>query len=138
MKDGIIRLGVVGLDGHGPVFTKEVNSPDSDLAGRVVAAMPVPSAMVSEEVLAKNIDETRNLDVEIVDEPEKLASIVDGVLILHDDGSKHLELFKEFVKTKASPVSMDESVEVTGFLEAANESMANGGKTCRNPFYPPA
>ena len=35
----------------------------------------------------------------------------------------------DFVKTQSSPVSMDESVEVIGFLQAANESMAQGGKT---------
>ena len=35
----------------------------------------------------------------------------------------------DFVKTQSSPVSMDESVEVIGFLQAANESMAQDGKT---------
>ena len=112
MKNKVIRLGVVGLDGHGPVFAKEVNSPGKDLGARVVAAMPVPSIMVTEEVLAKNVAETRNLDVEIVDEPEQLASRVDGVLILHDDGSKHLDLFRRFVDF-GKPIFVDKPLEVT-------------------------
>ena len=112
MKGEMIRLGVVGLDGHGPVFAKEVNSPGKDFGAKVVAAMPVPSIMVTEEVLAKNIEETRKLGVEIVDEPEKLASMVDGVLILHDDGSKHLDLFKRFVDF-GKPIFIDKPLETT-------------------------
>ena len=112
MNDEMIKLGVVGLDGHGPVFSKEVNSPDSVLGAKVTAAMPVPSVMVTEDVLAKNISETQDLGVKIVEKPEYLASTVDGILILHDDGSKHLELFKRFVPL-GKPIFIDKPLETT-------------------------
>ena len=112
MKAKVIQLGVVGLDGHGPVFAKEVNSSGSDYGARVIAAMPVRSAMVTEEVLAGNIEKTRDLGIEIVDEPKKLASEVDGVLILHDDGSQHLDLLKRFVNF-SKPIFIDKPIEVT-------------------------
>ena len=112
MKAKVIQLGVVGLDGHGPVFAKEVNSSGSDYGARVIAAMPVRSVMVTEEVLDGNIETTRELGIEIVDEPKKLASKVDGVLILHDDGSQHLEILKRFVNC-GKPIFIDKPLEVT-------------------------
>ena len=112
MNSDVIQLGIVGLDGHGPVFAKEVNSPGADYGAKVIAAMPVPSVMVSQEVLANNVEETHKLGIEIVDEPEKLASGVDGLLILHDDGSRHLDLLKRFVNC-GKPVFVDKPLEVT-------------------------
>ena len=57
MSDCEIKVGVVGLDGHGSVFTNEVNGPNPKVKGlRVVAAMPIPSVMISEEKLKKNLD----------------------------------------------------------------------------------
>jgi len=131
MRDKVIRLGVVGLDGHGPVFSKEVNSSGKDLGAKVVAAMPVASAMVTEKVLANNIEETRALGVEIVDEPQKLAGTVDGVLILHDDGSKHLELFKRFVNF-GKPIFVDKPLEAT---TAKASELAEIGRANNCPVF---
>ena len=97
MNSAVLKLGVVGLDGHGPVFTNVVNGSDPMLPGaRVVAAMPVPTVMILEDALARNVEKTRALGVEIVEDPAQLANRVDGILILHDDGSKHLELASRF------------------------------------------
>ncbi len=42
MSDREIKVGVVGLDGHGPVFTKQVNGPNPKVKGlRVVVTTPV-------------------------------------------------------------------------------------------------
>ena len=113
MSERTIRLGVVGLDGHGPNFTAKVNGPDSQIAGaRVVAAMPVPSVMISEEQLAEKVEATRALGVEIVDDPAVLASKVDGILVLHDDGSKHLELASRCAEF-GKPMFVDKPLEVT-------------------------
>lgn len=112
MKNAIVRLGVVGLDGHGSVFIKETNSPSSDFGARVVAAQPIPSVMVTQEVLAKNVEETQNLGIEIVSDPKELASKVDGILILHDDGSKHLDIFGNYAEF-GKPVFIDKPLEVS-------------------------
>jgi len=109
----MLKLGIVGLDGHGPVFANVVNGPDPKVEGaRVVAAMPVPSAMIPDEKLRENVEKTRALGIEILDDPKELASRVDGVLILHDDGSKHLELAKRFAPF-GKPMFVDKPFETT-------------------------
>ena len=106
-----LRLGVAGLDGHGPVFIEQLNGAKPALKGaRVVAAMPVSSIMVSPEQLARNVETVRNLGVKITESAGKLAEQVDGILILHDDGSKHLELAELFAD-KGKPVFIDKPIE---------------------------
>lgn len=106
-----IKLGIVGLDGHGPVFAQEVNGPEPKVEGaRVVKAMPVPSVMKTEEVLAANVTKTKALGIEIVKSPDAFASDVDGILILHDDGAKHLELTEMFVHL-GKPIFVDKPLE---------------------------
>jgi len=113
MNNCEIKLGIVGLDGHGPVFTNEINAPNPKIKGlRVVAAMPIPSVMISEEKLKKNIEEVKASDVEIVERPEDLAAKVDGMLILHDDGAKHCELVKLFTK-ESKPIFVDKPLEAS-------------------------
>ena len=108
-----IKVGVVGLDGHGPVFTNEVNGPNPKVKGlRVVAAIPFSSVMISEEKLKKNIEEVKALGVEIVENPEDLAAKVDGILILHDDGARHCELVKLFAN-KGKPIFVDKPLEAS-------------------------
>ena len=108
-----LRVGVVGLDGHGPVFINQINGPDPNLPGaRVTTAMPIPSAMISQDELAQNIKKTQQLGVEIVEDPAQLAEVVDGILILHDDGSQHLELTALFVGAN-KPIFVDKPLEVT-------------------------
>ena len=59
MSDPPLRVGIVGLDGHGPVFAGVLNSEDAPLCGmRAVKAMAVPSVMVSDEQLRDNVGAT--------------------------------------------------------------------------------
>ena len=111
MKEKTLRLGIVGLDGHGPVFAAAINGPEPKVEGmRVVTAMPVPSVMIPEERLEQNVARTRDLGIEIVDDPAALAEGVDGILIQHDDGSRHAELVKAFVD-KGKPLFVDKPIE---------------------------
>jgi len=113
MSTDVVRFGIVGLDGHGPAFADKVNGPDSQIEGaRVTAAMSVPSVMISQEALQRNVESTRALGVRIVEEPEELASEADGILILHDDGSKHLELARRCASL-GKPIFVDKPFETS-------------------------
>lgn len=113
MKKNMLKLGIVGLDGHGPVFTRQVNGAAKAVKGaRVVAAMPFPSVMISKEKLAVNVEAVRKLGVAIVTTAEELASRADGILILQDDGSKHLELARMFAD-KGKPLFIDKPFEAS-------------------------
>jgi len=119
MSEITVKLGVVGLDGHGPVFTEQVNGSEPKLPGaKVVAALSFPSGMYSDEQLSRNIEKTRQLGAKIADSPAQLAKGVDGILILHDDGSKHLELARLFAEM-GKPVFVDKPFEVN--VKAAEE-----------------
>lgn len=108
-----IKLGVVGLDGHGPVFISEINGKAAKVMGaKVITAMPIPSVMVTNKLLKENIEKTRALGVKIVDSPDELTADVDGILILHDDGSKHLELAELFAD-KGKPIFIDKPLEAS-------------------------
>lgn len=106
----IIKLAVLGLDGHGPVFAHEVNTRMTN--ARVVKAMPYPTAMIDEKQLAVNIESASKDGVEIVKDIEQLTKDVDGVLVLQDDGSQHLEMAKQLVFS-GKPVYVDKPIEVT-------------------------
>ena len=113
MNSREIKVGIVGLDGHGPVFVNEVNGPNPKIKGlRVVASIPVPSVMISGEKLKKNMEDVKALGVEIVNDPEDLVAKVDGILILHDDGTKHCELVKLFAG-KGKPIFVDKPLEAS-------------------------
>jgi len=113
MNKGVLKLGIAGLDGHGPVFTQQVNGTPPAVRGlRVVAAMPVPSVMISKKQLAANVETVRKLGVAIVTSPEELAAKADGILVLHDDGAKHLELARMFAD-KGRPLFIDKPFEAS-------------------------
>lgn len=112
MMDVSLKLGVVGLDGHGPVFVKGVNGSDGMLPGaRVVAAMSPSSVMISPSELERNVEATRQQGVALVESPAELAGMVDGILILHDDGSRHLELASQLAGFR-KPMFVDKPMEV--------------------------
>lgn len=97
MKTNVLKVGIVGLDGHAPAFTRLVNGTAQVIKGlKVEAAMSYPSVMIPKKQLAENTETVRKLGVAIVTDPKELAARVDGILILHDDGSKHLELVRIF------------------------------------------
>ena len=131
MRTTELKLGIVGLDGHGPVFADIANrnSPGQDYGMRVVAAMPVDSVMISKEQLRANITKTKNLGIQILESPEDLAKGVDGILILHDDGSMHYDLVKLFCD-KGKPLFVDKPLEVS--TEKASRLM----ELCRKAHCP--
>ncbi|MFA6715582.1 MAG: Gfo/Idh/MocA family oxidoreductase [Victivallales bacterium] len=106
----MIRLGVFGLDGHGPVFAHEVNSKMT--GARVVKAMPYPTVMINKQKLADNIESARSDGVKIVENIEELEKNVDGILVLQDDGSQHLEMARQLAAF-GKPVYVDKPIEVT-------------------------
>lgn len=113
MSAGELRLGVVGLDGHGPVFIEQLNGSACPVPGmKVTVAMPVPSVMITERQLAENVESIAGHGVRIVDNPSELADQVDGILILHDDGSKHYELAELFAD-KGKPLFVDKPLEAS-------------------------
>ncbi|MDD5699200.1 MAG: Gfo/Idh/MocA family oxidoreductase [Victivallaceae bacterium] len=113
MNSREIKLGVVGLDGHGPIFAGEINGGAAKTVNaKVVTALPVPSVMISEKQLKENSEKTAALGVRIVDTPDDLAAGVDGILILHDDGAEHLELVKLFAD-KGKPIFVDKPLEAS-------------------------
>ncbi|MFA6568906.1 MAG: Gfo/Idh/MocA family oxidoreductase, partial [Victivallales bacterium] len=105
-----LNLAVFGLDGHGMVFTHEVNTRMTN--ARVLKAMPYPTEMIDEKQLAANIESTRNDGIEIVEDIVRLTKDVDGVLVLQDDGSQHLEMARQLVSC-GKPVYVDKPIEVT-------------------------
>jgi len=132
MSAGEIRLGIVGLDGHGPLFARQVNGPSPKVTGaHVTAAMPVPSVMITEAQLAKNVETTKSLGVKIVDDPDTLASEVDGILVLHDDGAKHGDLVKMFAD-KGKPIFVDKPLESS---VAKAEALADVCREKRCPVF---
>ena len=128
MAPEIIRLGIVGLDGHGPVFANAVNADGKMEGARVTHAMCVPSVMIPEEKLAENVEKTRALGVEIVEDPDELAAAVDGILINHDDGSKHLELATRFAD-KGKPLFVDKPFEATAEKAGQIVALCRQGNT---------
>ena len=113
MSTAEVTFGIVGLDGHGPVFAEAINGPERQVAGaRVTAAVAVPSVMISSEALARNVEQTRALGVEIVEAPEDLAARADAILVLHDDGARHLDLTRR-VAALGKPLFVDKPLEAT-------------------------
>jgi len=125
---GNTKVGIVGLDGHGPVFAQQVNEARAVQGMKVVAAMPYPSVMVSKKQLAANVEIVRKLGVAIANTPEELAAGVDGILILHDDGSKHLELARMFAD-KGKPIFIDKPLEASAARARAILDLCRKHKT---------
>lgn len=113
MSSQILKLGIAGLDGHGPVFTRLINGLEPQIeAMRVVAAMPIPSVMIPRSKLDENVANVKEMGVEIVGDADALAARADGVLVCHDDGSLHLDLARQLAG-KGKPIFVDKPLEVS-------------------------
>ncbi|MFH0963133.1 MAG: Gfo/Idh/MocA family oxidoreductase [Planctomycetota bacterium] len=129
MSKEVVRLGIVGLDGHGSAFAEKVNGRRPALKGaRVVAAISFPSVMVSRAVLRDKVEKTRSLGIEIVKSPDALAQRVDGILILHDDGAQHLALAKLFARFR-KPLFVDKPFEASARKAAALVALCRSHRT---------
>ena len=112
MSEEPIRLGVAGLDGHGVVFTSQINKHSAVLGMRVVAALPLPTRMMPAHTLAERVKAAEENGARIVDSPEALAEDVDGLLCLADDGSVHLETARLLVGL-GKPLFVDKPFEAS-------------------------
>lgn len=91
-----LRIGIIGLDtSHAPAFTELINDGDDDFFGdfRVVAAYPRGSRVIASSYsrIPEYTAVVEELGVEIVDSIADLLESVDAVLLLTNDGQRHLE-----------------------------------------------
>lgn len=101
----MLRLGIVDCDtSHVVQFTMRLNHREIDEeqwvdGAQIVAAVPLPSAILPQERVDEYVAKLREFGVEIVDRPEALLDMnLDGVLIEAVDGSVHLERARPFLE----------------------------------------
>ena len=122
----MIRLGIVDFDtSHVVAFTQRLNhigvSQDQWVDGaKVVVGCPGESLLSPERIpgFTKQIQE---YEVQLVDKPEEIIGLVDGVLIASVDGSVHYERTVPFLEA-GLPVFVDKPFTCT--LEEATGSSA--------------
>ena len=129
----MLRLGIVDCDtSHVVQFTMRLNhveiSEDQWVDGaQIVAAVPLPSAILAQEKIDEYVAKLKSFGVEIVDKPEKLLEMnLDGVLIESVDGSVHLERARPFLEAKM-PLYIDKpfacsSADAKEILRLAREN----------------
>lgn len=94
--DDDLRIGIIGLDtSHASSFTEIINNSDEAFFGdfRVVAAYPEGSQVIESSYsrIPEYTEAVEALGVEIVDSIADLLERVDAVLLLTNDGQRHLE-----------------------------------------------
>lgn len=101
----MLRLGIVDCDtSHVVQFTMRLNHVEIDEeqwvdGANIVAAVPLPSAILAQEKIDEYVAQLKGWDVEIVEKPEALLDMsLDGVCIEAVDGSVHLERAKPFLE----------------------------------------
>lgn len=129
----MLRLGIVDCDtSHVIQFTMRLNhleiAEDQWVDGaQIVAAVPLPSAILAQEKVDEYVAKLKSFGVEIVDKPEKLLDMnLDGVLIESVDGSVHLERARPFLEAKM-PLYIDKpfacsSADAKEILRLAREN----------------
>jgi len=124
-QDGVIKVGIIGLDtSHVAAFTKVMNDPSApgELANvRVVAGYPGGSQDIasSRDRIEGFTKQLAEMDVEIVDSIDELLTKVDAVLLESVDGRPHLEQARPVFKAgkrifidKPVTASMADAVEI--------------------------
>lgn len=101
----MLRLGIVDCDtSHVVQFSMRFNHVEIDEeqwvdGANIVAAVPLPSAILPQERIDEYVAKLKGWGIEIVDKPEALLDMnLDGVLIEAVDGSVHLERAKPFLE----------------------------------------
>lgn len=101
----MLRLGIVDCDtSHVVQFSMRLNHVEIDQeqwvdGANIVAAVPLPSAILAQEKVDEYVEKLKGWGIEIVDRPEALLDMnLDGVLIEAVDGSVHLERAKPFLE----------------------------------------
>ncbi len=129
------RLAIVDFDtSHVIQFTMRINNLediaedqwiDSDF--RIVAGHKGNSEITTPELLQEYTDKLVGWGVELVDKPEDLIGMVDGVMIESQGGKEHLEKAKPFIEA-GMPVYIDKpfACDVADGLEIKRLAEANG------------
>jgi hypothetical protein len=129
----MLRLGIVDCDtSHCIQFTMRLNhvgiEEDQWVEGaNIVAAVPLPSAILEQDRIDAYVAQLRGWGVETVDAPEKLLDLgLDGVLIEAVDGNVHLERARPFLEA-GMPLYIDKpftcsSADAKEILRLARES----------------
>ncbi|MCE5216978.1 gfo/Idh/MocA family oxidoreductase [bacterium] len=101
----MLKLGIVDCDtSHVVQFSMRLNHKEIDQeqwvdGANIVAAVPLPSAVLPQERIDEYVTKLKGWGIEIVDKPEKLLDMgLDGVLIEAVDGSMHLERARPFLE----------------------------------------
>ena len=109
----MLRLGIVDCDtSHVVQFSMRLNHKEIDPeqwveGAQIVAAVPLPSAILPQDKIDEYVAKLREFGVEIVERPEALLDMnLDGVLIEAVDGSVHLERARPFLEA-AMPLYID-------------------------------
>jgi len=114
----MLKLGILDMDSsHAPEFCRRVNhfgdQPDTWVDGaEVIAAVPLPSRVMDEAGIGASAKALAGMGVAILDDVDALAEQVDGLLILSDDGSAHLDRVRRVVD-KGLPVFVDKPLEAS-------------------------
>jgi predicted dehydrogenase len=113
----VIRFGIVDCDtSHVVAFTQRLNhleiAEDQWVeGGRVVAAVPLPSAHSPERV-GPYTEQLRGYGVEVLERPEDLLGRIDAVLLEANDGTVHRERAMPFLQA-GLPVWIDKPLATT-------------------------
>lgn len=130
--DGLIKVGIIGLDAHAVPWTQIIQGPKAQPPAtdlRIVAAYPAFSADIpfSSTNIQKNIDTLRKLGVEICGSIEEMLPKVDAVLLLSIDGRPHLQQARAVFKTR-KPLFVDKPVasSLAEIIQLFREAEASG------------
>ena len=129
----MLKLGIVDCDtSHVVQFTMRLNHIEIEEeqwvdGANIVAAVPLPSAILPQENIDAYVEKLRGWGLEIVDKPEALLDMgLDGVLIEAVDGSVHLERARPFLEA-GMPLYIDKpftcsSADAKEILRLAGEN----------------
>ena len=129
----MLKLGIVDCDtSHVVQFTMRLNHIEIEEeqwvdGADIVAAVPLPSAILPQENIDAYVEKLRGWGLEIVDKPEALLDMgLDGVLIEAVDGSVHLERARPFLEV-GMPLYIDKpftcsSADAKEILRLAGEN----------------
>ncbi len=129
----MLRLGIVDCDtSHVVQFSMRLNHLEIDQeqwvdGANIVAAVPLPSAILAQERIDEYVAKLRDFGLEILDKPGALLDLgLDGVLIEAVDGSVHLERARPFLQA-GMPLYIDKpftcsSADAKEILRLAKEN----------------
>lgn len=121
-----LHVGVVGYEGHGSVFTEDLNNPDTHLGDRIGIKV---THVWHRAPVAK--DKQAKFEFEVVEKPADLIGKVDGVMITEELPHRYRELAEPFiragVRTFLNRPLAGSAKDAASLLKLARE--------CKNPIF---